>query len=74
MTIKYEIPRSLLIKIEKVHSQLAGFIADQHVAREEMSERWLESDRADEHEGWLMGLSEWADVLQDVDEVTSANI
>ncbi len=76
MAVKTTLPASIIRKIEafiEVKEELAEFLADQRCAREEMSERWQESERAEQHEEWTAGLEEMevelAGLIDTVEEI-----
>lgn len=65
MAIKTTLPAKLATRLDNLRTDLENFVSDQRSERDEMSERWLDGDKAASHESWLDALDELVATLAD---------
>jgi len=68
MAVKGKLPAKLVVSLRRVEAELEDFVTTQRDAIGEMSERWMESDRASDIEAWLDDLDQTKQALEDIRE------
>lgn len=71
MAIRYAMPKALAELLDNARSELENFIEEQRSERDDKSDRWQESDKAQAHEAWLDELECLQDSLQNLPECES---
>jgi hypothetical protein len=66
MAVKTQLPSKLAKNLRDVGESLREFVTDQRSAFDEMSERWLEGDKASSVEAWLEELEDFLLTLENV--------
>ncbi len=66
MAVEGKLPFNLVASLRRVEAELEDFVTFQRDAFGEMSERWLESERASNIEAWLDDLDETKQALADI--------
>ena len=64
MLIKKKLPSNVVDALSVALSELSLFVEEQNEARDDKSDKWLESDAGTNHEAWLDELASVIDALE----------